>query len=84
MFQSKSLLVGIYLYLPEVHNPESTQKILRTQFKKRKRNGRLGKLVLDSTMIKKTAAESKTKGRKQNPHATCKVRCQGKVTGVLF
>ena len=41
--------------------------------------------MLDSSMIKKTAAESKTKGMKLNPHATSKVNgCQEMVTGVLF
>ena len=44
---------------------ESAWKILRTRLKKG--NGRLGKLAidtLDSSMMKKTAADSKAKGKK--------------------
>ena len=39
--------------------------------------------MLDLSMMKKMAAESKTKGKKLNPHMTCVVNsCQGKVAGV--
>ena len=41
--------------------------------------------MLNSSITKKKSAESKTKGKKMNPHATCVVDiCQRKVTGVLF
>ena len=69
------------MYLLYVHIPENTRKILRTLLKEKTTNGRLGKLTLDSSVMKKTVAESKTKGKKRNPHATCMVNsCQGKVT----
>ena len=39
--------------------------------------------MLDSSMIKKTAAQLKTKGKKLDPHATCVVTsCQEKDAGV--
>ena len=64
------------------HNLEGTQKICGLDFKKK--NGRLRKLALDLSMMKKMATESKAKGRKLNPYATCMANsCQGK-TGVLF
>ena len=56
---------SIYIYVPYIHNPESTRKILRTQLKKG--NGRLGKPaidVLDSSLMKKMAADLKAKGKK--------------------
>ena len=56
-------ICGLY-----VHNPERTQKILRTQFKIG--NGRLGKLTidtLDSSMMKKTPTDSKVNGKKPGP-----------------
>ena len=66
--------------LPYFHNRESTLKILWTQQKKKEKkkgHDRLGKLVLDSSMVKKTAVGSKTKGKKLNPHATYVVNiCQ--------
>ena len=61
--------VYVYIYiclsLPYVLNPGSAPKILRTQLGKG--NGRLGKLAIDTldlSMIKKTAADSKAKGKK--------------------
>ena len=54
-----------YIYVPYIHNPERAQKILWTRLKKG--NGRLGKPAidtLDSSMVKKTAADSKAKGKK--------------------
>ena len=48
-----------------VHNPESAWKILPTRLKKG--NGLLGKPsidMLDSSMMKKTAADLKAKGKK--------------------
>ena len=57
------------------------QKILQTHKKK----GCLEKLVLDSSIMKKTTAELKTKGKKLNSHATYVVNSgQRKDTGVLF
>ena len=79
-------MVYIYIYVPYVHNPESTLKIFLTQLKKG--NGRLGKLTMntvDSSMMKKTVVDSKTKGRK--PGSTCGLldnSCQGKDTGVFL
>ena len=55
----------VYIYMPYAHNPESVRKILRTRLKKG--NGCLGKLSIhmpDSLMMKKTAADSKAKGKK--------------------
>ena len=41
------------------------------------------KHALDSSLMKKTAAESKTKGKKLNPQATCAVKsCLGNITTV--
>ena len=57
-------VVYMYIFVPYVHNPESAKKILRTQLKKR--NGHLGKPVidtLDSSMMKKMAADSNTIGK---------------------
>ena len=53
-----------------IHNPESARTILETRLKIG--NGCLGKLVigmLDASVMKKTAADLKTKGRK--PGSTC-------------
>ena len=52
--------------VPYIHDQESARKILRTQLKKG--NGRLEKSsldTLDSSMMKKTAADLKAKGKKQ-------------------
>ena len=55
----------VHMYVPYIYNPESAWKILQTRLKKR--NGHLGKLAIDTldpSMIKKTAADSKAKGKK--------------------
>ena len=71
------------MYWPYIHNPESKWNILWTRLKKKfffKTRGRLGKHVLDSSVMKKTAAESMTKGKKLNPHMTYMVHsCQRNV-----
>ena len=63
-------LKSAHIYVPYVHNPESARKILQIQLKKG--YGCLGKLTietLDMSMIKKMAADLKTKGKK--PVSTC-------------
>ena len=54
-----------------IHNPESSQNILWTRLKKG--NGHLRKLImdtLDSSMMKKMAADLMAKGKKLVPHTT--------------
>ena len=47
--------------------------------------GRLRRLVLDSSIIKKMATESKTKGKKLDPHVTCIVNsCQRKIVQEFY
>ena len=68
--------------LSYAHNPESTRKIF-TDLTLRDLSS--WKTSLDSSVMKKTVAELKTKGKKLNPHMTCTVNsCQEKLTGVLF
>ena len=53
------------MYVLYIHNPESARKILRTRLKKG--NGRLGKQAintLDSSIVKKKAADLKAEGKK--------------------
>ena len=75
---------GLYisLYVPYVHNPERTWKILRIRLKIG--NGRLGKLAmntLDSPIMKKMAAYLNPMERKLDTHATYMVNSFG---GILF
>ena len=58
----------ICIHVSAVHSyTVSTRKTFSTLLKIR--NGRHGRL--DSVMMKKTAADLKTKGRKLDPHMTC-------------
>ena len=76
-----------YIYIcAYVHNLGSARKILWTQL--RKENGHLGKLAIDtlaSSMMKKTPADLKAKGKKPGSTRAClDSSCLGKDAGVLF
>ena len=76
--------IYICIYLPDVHPGEKVEAFTDSTLNNNN-NSRLRKHTLDSSVMKKTDAESKTRGRKLNPHVTCVVdSCQGKVAGVLF
>ena len=81
------LFVRVYIYilhipryLAYVPNPESAWKILWTRIKKE--YGRLGKLTLDSSIMKKTAAVSMTKVRKWiNPRPALLIAVRERMQG---
>ena len=59
---------------------ERSERFYRLDLKKgNSRRGKLAIDTLDSSMMKKTAADSKAKGKKPGSHAACLVNsCQGK------
>ena len=60
------LLVYIYLYMPHVHNPECTRKVLRTRLKKKEI------FVLENSPMKKTAADLEVQWKEDR--STCDIR----------
>ena len=77
---------GVYIVCrifttPSVHGSVYGLNLLKGNF-------RLGKVAMDTlhlSVMKKTAADLKSKGKKQYTHATRVINsCQGKVAGVLF